>query len=193
MEEIAFFKEKYLKMLLQKIILFCLFIFLTPMEAFMSRIFYDKVSLEEVINWSEIIVCVKKNDPFFTDEVIPIHHDTKKYPPYHKMTFQYRITEILYDGRNLLSIGQIINVEKSDEGYSFENHKRYYLEGFSESPIIRTYFSEEKIDEDRDCEFILFLNYLEKPNRYRFTLEGSNEGVKVKPRIIKNIGEKKKK
>jgi hypothetical protein len=164
-----------------------LIIMFFSMEGYMSEVFYKKVTIDEIIKQSSVIIEVSSCKPFSSEKIIPIHPDQKKYPPYHQITFHYQITTVLYDENQLLSKGQKIDVDPSNASDNFESHRMYYLENYSESPIVSAYRPQNRKSSDPEGRIILFLQKSGKDNLFRFTFESSFEDITMKDEIIRLI------
>lgn len=158
----------------------------------MSQVHYREVTIEEVVKNSGVIVVVKAAKPFFTEKIFPIHEDQKKYPPYHQITHHYKIVKILSDKRGVLKTGQVINVDQTTASNDFESHRMYYLEGFSESPIVYAYRREGRVSNNlEEGNHILFLNGPTPENLFRFTNEFSFDDEDMEDQIMRLIRKSK--
>lgn len=159
----------------------------------MSQIHYSDVSVEEIVKNSGVIIIATAAKPFLTEKIIPIHEDHKKYPPYHQITQHYKIIRILSDKSGTLKTGQEIRVDPSTVSNDFESHRSYYLDGYSESPIVYAYKRDGRVSNKLDeGNHILFLNGPSSENTFRFTNDFSYEDESMKEQIIKLINEIKK-
>jgi hypothetical protein len=175
-------------------ITFLMLLFLLPAEAYLSQIHYREEPIEEIVKNSGVIVVATAAKSFTTEKIIPIHEDQKKYPPYHQITHHYKIIKILSDKSGVLKTGQVINVDPTSASNDFESHRRYYLERYSESPIVYAYRREGRVSNNlENGNHILFLYGPSSDNLFRFTNEFSYEDENMEDQIIKLLNEIKKK
>jgi len=168
-------------------------LFLLPVEAYLSQVHYREVTIEEIVKNSGVIVVATAAKPFTTEKIFPIHEDQKKYPPYHQITQHYKIIKILIDKSSTLKTGRKINVDPTFPPNDFESHRMYYLERYSESPIVYAYRREGRVSNNlEEGNHILFLNGSMADNLFIFTNEDSYEDENMEHQIKKLIKEIKK-
>jgi hypothetical protein len=170
------------------IIIICLF----TMEAYMSELYYENVTIEEVIKNSGLVAEVKGASPFSTEKLIPIHPDQKKYPPYHQIIHHYEVIRILFDATKHLKSGCVINVDPSTVCNDLGSYKLEYLENMTESPIVPAYHPETRVSDNAENHYILFLNRTTEKNLFTFTVENSYEDKNMREKIVKMIHQIKK-
>lgn len=159
-----------------------LFIFIASKEAFMSKVYYEKITLEEMVKQSNAIFIVEKATPFLSIEDIKIHENVEKYPPFKKTTYHYRVIEVLFGNKDLCK--KKIRVMSPDNERALRLHKDYYLKGISKSPIYQSYSS--RFDLVKDKKVILFLNHVKK-DEYKLTVLSAVESIQMKTKITELI------
>jgi hypothetical protein len=167
-------------------------VFFLPKEGHLTQVGIQYVSLEDVIQRSDAVVEVAKADSFITQEEIKIHRNVKKYPPYIKSLYHYRVTGNLYKEDTSLSIGKVIAVEDANFESDLRLHKLYYLEGIGKSPIHDRYRPGVDVYDVKKEKLILFLRKTEKNGLFKYTVDFAYEGYSHKRGIVRMIGELKK-
>jgi len=155
-----------------------------PQEGQVSRVHYRKADLQKLILFTEHVVAVRADDPAHSTEDIPIHKDTKKYPPYKLYKQHFIVTHVLY-GKGIKA-GEKIKVLSADYAAQLRLQKLYYLEGIRKSPIYDRY--ERQFSHEDDNEFIIFLK--KSNDGYFFSMQGATEGLRLKNEVMKVIKNK---
>jgi hypothetical protein len=149
-------------------------------EAQTSRIHYEEVALPELVRSSTHILVVKEGVPASRRATTPIHPNQKKFPPYVRSVYRYRVVETLKGSGHEL-VGKTIEVWPADDEHGLRLHKSYYLRHLSISPIERIYRPQKTEDGDRDpC--IVFL--VEMGKSYAFTVQGAVENMANRKEIL---------
>ena len=155
----------------------------------MSGIDYIEVSLSEVIKDSDVIAIVKRNQPFYIVEEVPIHKDKQKFPPFKKTISLFEVVDILYKNDNVdpaVFSGKTIKVLPAEYNRELDLYKRYHLEGaMKTAPINRYKGYDEKLEKSNEC--IVFLRYNQNEKMLEFTSFGSVEALKEKNEIVKSL------
>ena len=165
-------------------LLLVMLLFAFSMEAYVSLVHYQKLTLEDLVGSAQHIVVVREAQPATSTEVIKIHKDSEKYPPFSLYKHHYVVTDVLYSSK--LKSGDKIDVLEAQFDSKLDLHKRYYLEGVSKSPIYSRY--ECKACTDNDKEYIIFLS--EYDGRYSFSATGSVEVLSSKNDIVNALKSK---
>ena len=174
------------------LVMICLFLF-SAKEAYMSGAAWRELTLEQVIENSSVIAVVKKGEPPFIVEEVPIHKDRQKFPPFKKSIYLFEITDILYKNDSAhqatfsqnvsLSPGDTIKVLQADYDKELDLHKRYNLEGDMKTIEIGHYKDYDmKLEKSKEC--IVFLCYNQNEKMLEFTADGSIEALNKKDKII---------
>jgi len=124
----------------------------------MSQIHYQDLTLEEMIRRASAVIVVSKREPFRVEEKIAIDEDPQKCPPFTKVTYNFRVKQVLFGDNNAVAEGKDIVAVDQTTGTYLTMHKKYHLEGISKSPIFEHY--DTKADFIKDRELILFTSII---------------------------------
>jgi hypothetical protein len=172
--------------------LFIAFLFMVflPKEALVSKLFYDTIPLDKLVEQSELIVVAKSIEPFQKTE----HRTIKKGPPFSWFVYQFKISEIIYQDSSSIKTDSKISVSSFDDN-DFKYHKKYYETGLSVIRHVSQYKSAfqplDFVNESKANGVILFL--ISEPNKsnvFRFTKPCSYESIKKlseTKKLVKNI------
>ena len=154
------------------LLILILLITLVPGVLFMSQIDYEFISLECLIQSSDAILLVKKQDPF--EKIIELPLSEKyphNYPLHRRALYQFTVLSVLYT-IDTLEIEADIIVHRANEDTDLEMDRLYYVEGIEESPIFIAYNSE--VDLYSADEFIIFVTHRAgTPGEYWFVVENA--------------------
>ena len=171
----------------------CLLLF-SAKEAYMSGGVYTKITLDKVIEYSDVIATVRRSQPSSIVEEVPIHEDRGKFPPYKKYISIFEVVDILYKNNDeghvifheevSLFPGKTIKVLAACYDKELNLYKRYHLEGAMKTIEINRYKDyDQKLEESKEC--IVFLRYNENEKMLEFTAFGSIEALNKKDKIVK--------
>ena len=177
------------------LVMICMLLF-NAKEAYMSGAAWVELTLDKVIGNSDVIAIVKKSQPPFIIEEVPVDKDQKKFPPFKKQVSLFEIVDILYANDNALQgtfsenvslpPGSTIKVLQAGYDKKLNLHKRYYLEGAMKTIGIDHYKGyDTKLEKSK--ERIVFLRYNQNEKMLEFTADGSIEAVNKKDEIIKYL------
>ncbi len=163
-----------------KYILLILLCLIFSGEGHANRIWYNDLSLRELIKSSPYILVVEKRDPFITTKTKPIHWNILKYKPYKQKTYHYKINEVLYS-QNGESLPSNIDVLPANSQKKLYIYKKYELEGIGKSPIYERYNTSSQFNKEN--KLIVFLY---KPdNNFEFYCEEAYESFSKRSKILK--------
>ncbi|MBI4056013.1 MAG: hypothetical protein HY399_00490 [Elusimicrobia bacterium] len=163
-------------------------------EAWMSQVFYQKISLEDVMDWSRVVVIAKLKKTE-TEKIKISSSDLetkKKAPPFLKRIFYFERVEVLYS-RPEVALGKILAVLSANYEGELESHRRYYLENISESPIYFAYKPSESAERALEKKQPVLLFLRNEGQTFQFIVEDSYESLDKKDQILKMIEKKKAK
>lgn len=175
----------------KKLIIFFIcfaFIMFFAKEGHVSKIHYENISLEYLVNASSHIFVVKKRDPVITSEEVEIHKNVKKYRPFIKIVYHFKVIEDLIAGNKSVFNGDNISVLTANYDNKLEDYKTYMLERISLSPIYSQY--ETTADFGKSDKLIVFLIPYDE-RLFAFIFDGAYEDISKKGEILKLIKEKK--
>jgi len=175
------------------LVIICMLLF-NAKEAYMSGAAWVELTLDKVIGNSDVIAIVKKSQPPFIIEEVPVDKDRKTIPPFKKYISQFEIVDILHTNDNVpqaasyenisLSPGKTIKVLQAGYDKEIDLYKRYYLEGSMKTIGIDHYKGyDAKLEKSKEC--IVFLRYNQNEKMLEFTADSSIEAVSKKDEIIK--------
>jgi hypothetical protein len=118
-------------------------------EAHTSQVHLEAITLAQLVERSDVVVVAEPAVPPSTTIAIDITPsgqvpDPKRWPPFSRVKERWRIIEVLRDAvrHNVpvtpgpaLKAGMVVEVDSAVWGSDLWNHRSYYLEGMSESPI----------------------------------------------------------
>jgi len=149
----------------------------------MSRIHYnDDISLESLVERSDLIVIATKNDQFVK---------TKKksigliYKPFTFIQHCYKVDEVQYGDTKFLN--KNIKVSDAEWETQLKIYKSYVIDKMSRSPVYERYLTSCELDKEN--KVILFLSHSKKNKfsyRYLFSYESIKKLSEVKTIIKKN-------
>jgi len=162
----------------------------------MSGTAWVSVTLDKVIENSDVIAIVKRNQPAFIIEEMPFHKDGQDIPSFQKYIFLFEIIDVLYKDDSTyqepfpkdisLLPGKTIKVLQSDYGKRINLHKRYYLDGAMKTIGVDHYKDHDmKVEKTKEC--IVFLRYNQSEKMLEFTADGAIETLNQKNRILRDI------
>ncbi len=105
--------------------------------ALASRVHYEQITLEQLVQRSPTIVVAHVGEPATQTSQIAVGTPDQKAPPFQRVQHRYVVDEVLR-GAAILK-GRTILVDEANFSEQLELHKRYYLEGTSKSPIYDRY------------------------------------------------------
>ncbi len=150
----------------------------------MSQIHYNNdISLENLVERSNLIVVATKKDPFVKIKKKSIG---LIYKPFTLIQHCYNVDEVLYGNVNF--INKSIKVLGAEWKAQLSIHKSYVIDKMSRSPVYDRYTSSCKLEKEE--KIILFLLRSEK-NKIRYRYISSYESLK-KLSDIKSILKKNK-
>jgi len=131
----------------------------------MSMVHYEGMNLDDVVRQSRWILAVRKAKPLEKAVLVPIHEDTIRYKPFHRVFYRFEVTGTLHasDGKDLT--GTTIEAAHWHTDTALECARLYQVQGIAKSPIHRDY--ESSANFRKEDELILFLSGLGKDG-YRF-------------------------
>jgi len=159
---------------------------LSTLASHSSKIFYNKISLKELISSSPYIFLVEKSDPFITKESRNIHWNIFMHKPYQQTIYNFKVVEQLKTN-NDPSIDTKIRVAPAYNEWKFIMYQKYALEGIRKSPIYEKYDTLANFDKEK--RLVVFLSKKEKG--YELFCTGAYESPAKKDIILKKLGNKK--
>jgi hypothetical protein len=156
-----------------------------------SEVSYRKIPLARVLQRSQLVVVVKRAKPASTREAVDITppnktRDRAKVPPYTRVVERFEVLRVLYPRAG--SPGKTIEVVGANDEYDLQAHRRYYVDGVSESPIHERYQSPTNRSVQRAATMILFLAPLSKnARRHRFVVEQALEAATEEQAILRAL------
>ncbi len=139
----------------------------------------EDVSLEELISHSQYILIVERAKPFEDVEMVKLHEDPKKCPPFRRVTYRYRVLEELLNKRGL-KLKEVIEVVAPHTSMDIEVHRKRHLEGVNKSTFRPEYPTEADFNSKK---LIIFLGF-----NFEFVADGAYESVENKEKVLKAIG-----
>jgi hypothetical protein len=157
---------------------------LMPREGYMSQSFLDYISLDNLVQGSDLILVVSKMNPDITLTDMPFD-SSGRFPPFKLRHFHFQVIETLYDRSGLKNLKNPIDVVAAGEDSRYENEKKTLIEGQPPvSPICLAYkpsLPYEKLS----GPFIVFLS--RQGDHLTLAAISSCESVKNKKRIMRLI------
>jgi len=166
-----------------------IFIVFLGREGSVSEISFHEIPLDRLVIISDVIVMARKLPGFTKTKEIPIAENSKEYPPFTTITYNFMVIEELSRVEGIRNLnGKPINVCAANYAQELKLHKQYYLQGIGESPVYLKYPS--TADFDKADTLILFLCRLDQKD-FVFAVENAYEAVSRKSEILKLIKELK--
>lgn len=162
-------------------------IFLLPTDGIMSRFFYDSVTHERLIEYSELIAEAESCDPGVAQKIIPMPENAAMYPSYHQQFHYYRVLTIINDINAHIIIKQKISGDLSKVCTDFDSFRMYNHERIVQSPIVNTHYPENSNFSAPAGKTISFMPEYEDSNNFNFTDAFSLEDRSMKNEIVKLI------
>ena len=135
------------------IFIICAFHVTVPIALFSNQTFYEKVTLKNLIDQSDLIAVVEKTERNVTMEKVSIG---VLYPPFIKQTHHFKVIEVLFKRPECdADTGSMINVVMAQYISKLDIHTRYHKNKLSKSPIYESY-QQLPVDTLNDPRFILF-------------------------------------
>jgi hypothetical protein len=166
-----------------------LFAVLIPCNGYTSEVFYQKISLKQLVASSPVIAVVEQVENSTGDTTLAIDSPLHKPPATHVNYRTFAILKIIKNstGKPLpprIFVGEAFRDEKLAE------QKLYKEKGIMESPIFRAY----RVNVPPKGPRIVFLQeYKQDDLDFIFAVEGSCETVEKSEMIVKMVAEKEKK
>lgn len=127
-------------------------------EAHTSQVHLEAITLAQLVQRSDVVVVAEPASPPSTTVVIDITPpgqtpDAKRWPPFQRVKERWRVVEVLRDAVRhtvpvrpgpALSPGMVVEVDSAVWGSDLWNHRSYYVEGMSESPIHDAFHDDTK-------------------------------------------------
>jgi hypothetical protein len=143
-----------------------------------TRTFFEEVPLNDLVRHANVIVVVKKAEPFVTHETVPVlppadKEIKKEIPPFTKTTYRFTVLDVLKSDAPIPK-GHPLNVSPANEEDNFYLHKLYYIDNIGKSPIYDRYSPSAGFDFEKADTLILFL-YTGDHRSFRFAVEDAYE------------------
>ncbi|MFH1394366.1 MAG: hypothetical protein ABIH29_05820 [Candidatus Micrarchaeota archaeon] len=152
--------------------------YLVADKKWMSLEMPQEISLEELVSHSTYILVVERLRPFEKVEMVELHEDKKKCPPFRKVTYRYRVLEELVN-RGGLRLKKEIEIVAPFTSMDMEAHRKIYIEGVSKSTIRPEYNGGADFGSGK---LIVFLQ-----SNFEFVAGGAYESLVNKDKIMKVI------
>lgn len=138
----------------------------------------EEVSLEELINHAQFILVVERLKPFEKVEMIQLHEDKKKCPPFRKVTYRFRMLEELLN-KQKFPLKKEIEVVVANTAMDMDVHRKRYLEGTNKSTFRPEYMTKADFNSKK---LIVFLS-----SSFELVAEGAYESMENKDKVVKAI------
>lgn len=164
---------------------------LLPREAHLSQVHYRTISLEQLVERSEIVLIVKTAKPDQRQIQVPIGKDKKNQeaPAFVRVLTRCEVQRTLSPAGAEL-VGKTIEIDGAHWQGTLAMHRAYYLEGMGISPIYERYEPADRADAqaqaaEKDAPFIVFLRreVYDGKNGLAFVVEGAVERLKNRAAI----------
>lgn len=148
----------------------------------MSQTHYRGITLEQLVERSDLVLIVKASRPARRQIQVPIGGGPKPAPAFVRVLSRCDVLGALSrDGAEL--VGTTLEIDGAHWQQSLSMHKSYYLQGLSKSPIYERYQPAEPLaapDADAAPEGTPFLVFLRRGDRdgatgFAFTVDGATE------------------
>jgi hypothetical protein len=151
----------------------------------MSQVHYENLSLEEAIRMAELILVVKKAEPFLEKKSVKIgQNPPKECSDFLKTAYHFVVVERLDTAENGPKPGEKITAVDVNFSSELEAYKLFCLENINKSPIYRKY--ETKADLLNDTELILFVSFVSN-GEYLFSAYESPRKIEEIRKILKTM------
>lgn len=111
------------------------------LAAMASQVFYEPVSLEEVLRQSPVIALVEPVEGGGRAVQVPMTGPSGPVLAFETRLARLRVIEVLRAPAGLVSPAQVVEVGAANLEQQIELHRSYYVDGVSESPIYPLYES----------------------------------------------------
>lgn len=180
----------------KKLYAFLAFCITIPGASFSNETFYKNITLERLIDKSDVIALVEKSDKPVTSEKVSIGIG---YPPFIKTIHHFKVIKVLFKKPGFKTAdASAINVVMAHYSADLDIHTKYHKNKLSKSPIYESY-QEQSIDSMKDQQFIIFVKqhfivtgYFEKKivpvkGMLEWTVENSYEIAAHMESVIKQL------
>lgn len=176
----------YLEMMRRRLFLLTLGAFFLPIrEGHVSQIHFRGVTLEQLVEQSQLVLVVKPAQPAQRKIEIAIGQDAqgREAPAFVRVLSRYQVEDALsFAGKEL--VGKTIEVDGAHWQQSLSLHQSYYLKGVSKSPIFQRYEGSRSLaeGEPKDTAFIVFLRR-DGGKGFAFAVDGASERLQNRATI----------
>lgn len=168
---------------------------LSTSAAFATQLVPSEVSLDEVVQRSNLIVLAVPDTPEVVNEkvALPARDGGAAPPPFSRPVYRFVVKAVLHQATGDVvapadyAPGAHLEVDAAEVETLFEAHRSYYVDGVGESPIIESYRPKKAPSAER----ILFLTALKPPKpvgrplSLRFTVAGAVERPELRKQVEK--------
>lgn len=159
---------------------------LWPGEAHLSRVHYREIALEQLVQWSQLIVVAKPHGARRTTEV-PVGADA---PPFTVVEHPFEVSEVLKGSLHPKEKEQLW-VAGAELNSQFSLHKKYYVDRISKSPIYDSYEPKQAPGEGARLLFLRRTEFRGEP-KVTYTVLRAEEHTAQRAAVEKFLKAKKR-